>query len=160
IPVLMDTSDRGLIDVERFDREPIRPIFHGMVGSLQADTLKGLPTKDKVPFLLRILDETRISTASAASLLEIQQTVSTRPQSASAVTLGGAVITDVARRLLLGTFTDSGRFYVDLEALVGDGASVALPQARPEEDVFPSATCAPRRPIPRPTCSALGPVTE
>ena len=87
----MDTSDRGLIDVERFDREPTRPLFHGLVGSLRADTLKGLPTKDKVPFVLRILDETRISTAMAASLLEIQETVYTWPQLASAVTLGGAV---------------------------------------------------------------------
>src|SRR5258708_2371536 len=29
IPVVMDTSDRGLLDVERFDREPERTIFHG-----------------------------------------------------------------------------------------------------------------------------------
>jgi nitroreductase len=160
IPVLMDTSDRGLIDIERFDREPSRPIFHGLVGSLQADMLKGLPTKEKVPFVLRILDETRISTAIAASLLEIQQTVSTWPQLASAVTLGGAVTTDVARRLLLGTFTDSGRFYVDLEALVGDGGGVALLEARADEDVIPSATRAPCRPIQRPSCPACGPITE
>ena len=29
IPVLMETSDRGLFDVERFDVEPERPLFHG-----------------------------------------------------------------------------------------------------------------------------------
>jgi nitroreductase len=160
IPVLMDTSDRGLIDVERFDREPTRPLFHGLVGSLRADTLKGLPTKDKVPFVLRILDETRISTAMAASLLEIQETVYTWPQLASAVTLGGAVTTDVARRILLGTFTDSGRFYVDLEALVTDGAAVALPEPGSEDDGVPSSSCDPPSPILRPTCPAAGPITE
>src|SRR5258708_1043474 len=29
IPVVMDTSDRGMLDVERFDLEPDRPILHG-----------------------------------------------------------------------------------------------------------------------------------
>src|SRR5262249_28977285 len=47
IPVVMDTSDRGMIDVERFDREPGRPLFHGLAGPIRADLLKGLPTKDK-----------------------------------------------------------------------------------------------------------------
>ena len=32
IPVLMETSDRGVLDVERFDLEPDRPIFHGLLG--------------------------------------------------------------------------------------------------------------------------------
>jgi len=30
----METSDRGLLDVERFDKEPSRPPFHGLVGEL------------------------------------------------------------------------------------------------------------------------------
>jgi len=56
--------------------------------------------------------------------------------------------------------TDSGRFYVDLEALVADGAGAALPQARPEDDVFPSAPASFTLPILRPTCPARGPITE
>ena len=31
IPVVMETSDRGVLDVERFDLEPERPIFHGLL---------------------------------------------------------------------------------------------------------------------------------
>ncbi len=34
IPVLMATSDRGLVDVERFDLDPQRPIMHGLLGEL------------------------------------------------------------------------------------------------------------------------------
>ena len=30
----MATSDRGLVDVERFDLEPHRPILHGLLGDL------------------------------------------------------------------------------------------------------------------------------
>ncbi|MFM9004574.1 MAG: ThiF family adenylyltransferase, partial [Flavobacteriales bacterium] len=31
IPVIMDTSDSLMLDVERFDLEPQRPIFHGLI---------------------------------------------------------------------------------------------------------------------------------
>ena len=55
IPVVMDTNDRGLLDVERFDLEPDRPILHGLVGDLDASTLKGLSTEDKVPYVLDIV---------------------------------------------------------------------------------------------------------
>ena len=34
VPVLMDCNDRGLLDVERFDREPGRPLLHGRLGTL------------------------------------------------------------------------------------------------------------------------------
>ncbi len=38
VPVLMATSDRGLVDVERYDAEPGRPIFHGLLGDIDAKT--------------------------------------------------------------------------------------------------------------------------
>jgi molybdopterin/thiamine biosynthesis adenylyltransferase len=127
IPVVMDTSDRGMIDIERFDREPERLPFHGLIGSVRADGLKGLTARDKVPFVLQILDASQISPRLQASLTEIHKTLETWPQLGSAVALGGALTTDVARRLLLGQLVESGRFYVDLETIVRDGAAVELP---------------------------------
>ncbi|MFI7005517.1 hypothetical protein [Streptomyces sp. NPDC050145] len=35
------------------------------------------------------------------------------------MTLGGALVTDTARRILLGAPVPSGRYYTDLEKLVG-----------------------------------------
>lgn len=49
IPVLMATSDRGLVDVERFDQEPQRPILHGLLGDLDIGLLPGMSSRDKVP---------------------------------------------------------------------------------------------------------------
>jgi molybdopterin/thiamine biosynthesis adenylyltransferase len=129
IPVLMDTSDRGLIDIERFDREPDRPLFHGRIGTTQAHELKGLATKDKIPFVLKILDSAQLSGRMQASMAEIKKTLETWPQLGSAVTLGGALTTDVARRVLLGQLSQSGRFYVDLETIIRDGAEVSLLQS-------------------------------
>lgn len=121
LPVLMETSDRGMLDIERFDRESHRPLLHGLVDGVRAEELRGASPREKLPIVLRILDERRISPAMAATLPEIGRTVSTWPQLASAVALGGAVATDAARRLLLGRLTTSGRFYVDLEELVREG---------------------------------------
>jgi nitroreductase len=122
IPVIMETSDRGLLDVERFDLEPDRPIFHGLTGPLDASTLRGLDSQEKVPIVLRILGERTVSPRLAASLVEVKSSLRTWPQLASAVWLGAAAVTDTARRIALGQLTTSGRFYVDLEELVRDGA--------------------------------------
>ncbi|WP_242334039.1 MULTISPECIES: Rv1355c family protein [unclassified Anaeromyxobacter] len=127
IPVLMETSDRGLLDVERFDLEPERPILHGLVGALDAEELRGLDTSEKVPIVLRILGERSISPRLAASLVEVKATLKTWPQLASAVSLGAAVVTDTARRIALGELRSSGRFYVDLGELVRDGAGAVQP---------------------------------
>jgi nitroreductase len=42
--------------------------------------------------------------------------------------LGGAVVTDTARRVLLGQFETSGRYRIDLEALVAAGGAATLQQ--------------------------------
>ncbi|MEK7705407.1 MAG: Rv1355c family protein [Myxococcota bacterium] len=129
IPVLMSTSDRGLIDIERFDLEPMRPLFHGLVGELDSATLRGLSAADKVPIVMKILRHDRLSARSAASLVDIETTLKTWPQLASAIALGGANLTDTARRIALGELRASGRYYVDLEAIVRDGAGAAMGDA-------------------------------
>ncbi|MCP4603494.1 MAG: Rv1355c family protein [Proteobacteria bacterium] len=145
IPVIMDTNDRGLVDVERFDRDPDRPMFHGLAGHLEASALKGLSTKDKVPYVIRILGEDTMSNRGIASMFEIGETLYTWPQLASGVALGGAVTTDVARRILLGDFLSSGRFYVDMEEIICDAtADDSYTTASLEQDVSLEALSAPQ----------------
>jgi len=98
-------------------------VLHGLLGDVRAEELRGLTTTEKIPHVLSILDGSRVSPELVASLFEVGETIHTWPQLASAVALGGAVVTDVARRLLLGTFTASGRFYVDLGELVADATA-------------------------------------
>jgi nitroreductase len=120
VPVLMETSDRGTLDVERFDIDRNRNFFHGIAGELDARRLHALSRADQVPIVMKILG-LDISDSAAASMLEIGETLTTWPQLGSAVMLGGAVVTDTARRILLGTFSASGRFHIDLDTLVADG---------------------------------------
>lgn len=123
IPVVMETSDRGMLDVERFDLEQERPVLHGLLDGIPLDGLKNLTNEQKIPLILRIADVTRGSVRGKVSMLEVGQSISTWPQLASAVTLGGAVVTDVCRRILLDQYHESGRHYVDIESIASDKKS-------------------------------------
>ncbi|MCY0610369.1 hypothetical protein OVV29_33085, partial [Klebsiella pneumoniae] len=93
----MATSVRGLVDVERYDVEPGRPIFHGLLGDIDADKLCGLTTKDKVPHVLNILDCQELSARCAASMFEVVQTLWGWPQLAGDIWLGAAAVGEAVR---------------------------------------------------------------
>jgi nitroreductase len=141
LPVLMETSDRGMLDVERFDQEPERPLFHGQVGDVRAKDLHSLTNDDKLRFVLAIIGARSISTRAAASLPEIKQTLSTWPQLASEVALGGASITTAIRRLALGHALPSQRRYLDIEALLSGEVRDPEQRAQPGELSLPHADC-------------------
>ena len=133
IPVVMDCNDRGMLDIERFDLEPARPLLHGRIGDLRADDLPELTPAARADLILAMVDAERISPELAAAFPEIGRTLSSWPQLAADVALGGALVADAARRILLGLPCESGRYYVDLAELVSPRHNTAEPAvgARP-----------------------------
>ncbi|MFD7098272.1 ThiF family adenylyltransferase [Streptomyces xanthophaeus] len=127
VPVLMDTNDRGLLDIERFDIEPDRPLFHGRTGTTTAADVLALDREATIRFLLDVVDEQRLSPAMSDALTRVGRTLSSWPQLASGVMLGAALVTDTARRILLGEPLPSGRHSVDLDVLVPARATPAAP---------------------------------
>ena len=121
IPVIMDTNDNGMIDIERFDLEPNREIFHGLLKHIDLGSLKEINTNEKkIPIINAIIGVETISERLKFSLNEIGKTITTWPQLASSVNLGGAVTCDVSRRVLLNELTQSNRFFVNLNELIKD----------------------------------------
>jgi molybdopterin/thiamine biosynthesis adenylyltransferase len=121
IPVLMEASDRATIDIERFDLEPERPILHGYVEHLDISKVKDLKTmEEKLPYILPIVGIETMSARLKASAVEVGQSISTWPQLASAVTMGGGITADICRRVLLSHLHISGRFFIDIEELIAD----------------------------------------
>ncbi|MCV7154606.1 Rv1355c family protein, partial [Mycolicibacterium pyrenivorans] len=120
LPVLMATSSGGLLDVERFDVDPSRPIVHGLLGDIDAAQLAGLTNQDKVPHVLRIIDAAELPHRMAASLIEVGRTLTTWPQLSSEVSIGAATIAEAVRRIGLYEELPSGRVRVDLAAILGD----------------------------------------
>jgi molybdopterin/thiamine biosynthesis adenylyltransferase len=120
LAVLMATSDRGLLDVERFDIEPSRPIMHGLLGDMDTARLAGLSNEDKLPYALRMTDAAQISSRMAASLIEVGKTLSTWPQLASEVALNASVVAEAVRRIGLREKLPSGRVRIDTAAVLDD----------------------------------------
>ena len=118
IPVIMETSDRGVLDVERYDLEPERPIFHGLLGDMDSVTLAGLSLAEKGPYLLRLVGASEASARGAASLLEVGTSLTGWPQLGSEITLGAATVATAVRRLGTGAPLASGRVRVDLEEIL------------------------------------------
>src|ERR1700722_8488541 len=135
LPVLMATSDRGLLDVERFDLEPSRPIMHGLLRDVDSSQLTNLSNKDKLPYALRLIDAAHLSPRMAASLVEVGNTLSTWPQLSSEVALNAAVVAEAVRRIGLREQLPSGRVRIDTAAVLDDlDEPAVLAPAHPPND--------------------------
>ncbi len=131
VAVVMETSDRGLLDVERFDIEPERPPFHGLLGDMTAEAMRALSVAEKIPYVLSIVETDKASARGVASMAEIGRTLSTWPQLGSEVTLGGASVAAAVRRIGVGEVVPSGRTRLDMDAAV---AALDPPAGAPTGD--------------------------
>lgn len=118
IPVVMDTNDRGMLDIERFDLEPEREILHGLASDVSIEMLHNLNAKERLNIVMKIVEIENTSERLKHSMMQIGKTIGSWPQLASSVVLGGAVTTDVVRRIFLDELKESGRFYVDLNEII------------------------------------------
>ncbi|WMJ71925.1 ThiF family adenylyltransferase [Cytophagaceae bacterium ABcell3] len=118
IPVVMETNDRGLLDIERFDLEPNRPVLHGLIEESEIYKLKDMSMAEKAVFVKKILGYDNLSERGKYSMSRVGKEITSWPQLASAVALGSGIATDVCRRILLDQLKVSGRFYIDLESIV------------------------------------------
>jgi molybdopterin/thiamine biosynthesis adenylyltransferase/nitroreductase len=137
LPVVMEASDRGILDIERFDLEPDRPLFHGIAPSMDTSRVEELTTEEKVYYVMGICGPHNLSDRMGASLLEVERSIVTWPQLASDVVLGGASVTIALRHLALGHPLPSGRRILDIESRLNeredlDPAEEEAPDLSPE----------------------------
>lgn len=118
IPVIMDTNDRGMIDIERFDLTPDLPILHGLITTQEIENLTGITPPEKLNLLLKLVSFENTSERLKTSMQEIGKTIHTWPQLASSVMLGAGSCADLCRRILLKENVPSGRFYFDTQSIM------------------------------------------
>ncbi len=110
IPVVMDTSDLFLLDIERFDLEPDREILHGLLD----ENINELHTIDRKQMALRLFELEHITDRGRESIYEIGKSITTWPQLATDVIAGGAVAAKFIREILLNNTVMSGRSRFDI----------------------------------------------
>lgn len=117
IPVVMatDNGDSVLVDVERFDLEPGRPIVHGMVARREA---RGLDRKDFKAWLrlaMKIIGPRFMTERHQESILEVGRTLLRPPQLGTTASFAGSAVAFVVRRIANTQSMPSGRYAFGLE---------------------------------------------
>jgi hypothetical protein len=116
IPLIMETSDRGLLDVERYDTTIDLPLLHGL---LSAEFYKAnLSVEEKRSLFTKMIDFAQLSERAVYSMSEMGKTITTWPQLASDVLSGGATVSMTVRMILLGENIESKRVYVDIPSSI------------------------------------------
>lgn len=118
IPVVMATElgDTIMLDVERFDLEPKRPLFHGMIPGIEKLLESPIENyREWTKHAVSIIDARNMSLKMQQSLLKIGSTIVTHPQLGSTVMMTGGVIAFAAKQIATGGALESGRYVISLE---------------------------------------------
>lgn len=120
IPLLMDTSDRGMLDIERHEKENQYPLFHGLIKEDEIDIIMSGKASEtqRLEIVKKILDVNTMSHELKTSLTEIGKSITTWPQLASSVALGGGAAAIAARNILLDRPIKSGRYFIDVDEII------------------------------------------
>ncbi len=141
IPVIMaaDNGDGIVVDIERYDMNPSYPLMHGSVAehdlvSIAPDTARPVAAK----IISSWVGPENIDSRMKSSLLELGSTLYTWPQLGNAAFMAGAVLSYVARRIILGHPVVGGKVVFNPDALfVPEFNSAKQRQARRKEtDMF------------------------
>lgn len=117
IPVLMETNDRGMLDIERFDLAPDTKLLHGLMPEDPA-ALQSLAPAARMAMVWQMINGDLISSRLRDSFAEIGKSLTTWPQLASSVVIGGGVVAEVSRKILLGDGIRAGRYYFDIDTIL------------------------------------------
>lgn len=115
IPVVMatDNGDGVIIDVERFDLEPARPIFHGRIRSPKAASK--LSREQFVALSSAIIDPAYFTARQKDSISKIGTQLSGVAQLGSAAAIAGATVAYAVRQIATQGAMPSGRYVLSCE---------------------------------------------
>ncbi len=118
IPVIMaaDNGDGALIDVERFDTEPDRELFHGRLRKYNLNKItEKISFSQKLSLIADMVHLEEATPRAQDSLGEVGTKLNTWPQLGTAALMAGVSLTFIARQILLNQPMSSGRYAISLE---------------------------------------------
>lgn len=111
IPVIMETSDRGMIDIERYDG-PNPRFLHGRIDEEMLREMRNA-TEWTPAFFNAFVDVESVSERGRASLGEMGNSLVGWPQLYTDVAAGGAHAAQLIRKILLGEPLPDARIYLE-----------------------------------------------
>ncbi len=120
LPVLMatDNGDSVILDVERFDLEKKRPIFHGYLGKPKPQDFRNLNFRDWLKLATKIVGPEFLTNRMLDSIMGIGTELASVPQLGPTASQAGAAIAFACRRIASGESLPSGRYVFGLEAVL------------------------------------------
>ncbi len=118
IPVVMatDNGDGALVDVERFDTEPDRAIFHGRV-DLAKYNINDMDRDAFIQMANEIIDPKLFTSRQWESIQLVGKDLSGIPQIGTAASIAGAAAAYVVRQIVTKQPMPSGRYILSSEAV-------------------------------------------
>ena len=110
-----DNGDNAVLDVERYDLDPDTPFFHGTMGEMSYESLRGLGRFDTGRLITKLVGPENVTERMQQSLLEMGKTIVSWPQLGGAAMLNGAALACCIRRIICGQPLFSDRAIVSLD---------------------------------------------
>ena len=121
LPVIMATElgDSVMLDVERFDLEPDRKLFHGLVPNIEKILDRpDMNHREWQKHAAAIIQTKNMPIILQKSLLKIGSSIVTHPQLGSTVLMTGGVTTYAIKRIATGQPMPSGRTNISLDKML------------------------------------------
>ncbi|OGE78810.1 MAG: hypothetical protein A2751_01280 [Candidatus Doudnabacteria bacterium RIFCSPHIGHO2_01_FULL_46_14] len=122
IPVVSaaDNGDNSIVDVERFDLEPKRPIFHGMLGKTDLTMIKNYDFRQRLKLINKMVGLKYVTKRMKESLAVVGKKIYSWPQLGGAASLSGSAVAYAVRRIALGHTMKSGKYNISLDRVFGN----------------------------------------
>ncbi|MBI2409641.1 ThiF family adenylyltransferase [Candidatus Kaiserbacteria bacterium] len=116
-----DNGDNAVVDVERYDLDPQPEFFHGRMGEVSYEMLKGLDKFGIGKMITKHVGPENVTERMQQSLTEMGKTIVSWPQLGGAAMVNGAAVAYCVRKILNRQPLESNRALVSLdEKLVPD----------------------------------------
>lgn len=119
IPVIMvtDNGNGVILDIERFDAEPERPLLHGIMEDMDPETIEHLDFQNWTKVANKIVGSESLSERMLQSIQAIGTSLSGIPQLGTSASVGGAVAAFSVRAIANNLPMPSGRYHINFETL-------------------------------------------
>lgn len=112
-----DNDTNAIISIERFDSEPERELYHGVLKGIALDIVDTMTKAEKIGIINKMVGEKFITERMKASLAQVGTTLHTWPQLGGAAAASAAAICYAAKRIILSQNLPSGFYHLDFDTI-------------------------------------------